>query len=631
MPRKESATDGAVGQICAPHALALAIVLGASGELSACEGCGSDKPYTPFGVASSLPIADLPQSSPSGLSGAPSASSVFAARSAELVPGVPSTWQGSGLDLRAPKARLFAQVLSADFDGDQELDAVAWLLPAPHETNAAAGELWYFPHGTAPRKLLDLPGFVPNGPDCSLSPALTQTGARSVTLDVSAVCKATLIARAPARALVIVAPNAPQPVLLTLRAASAAPGESLNLAVDSSDQDQDGRDDARLTVSVGALGSSEPASADLAWLDRAAGASRSANEPIRSLLHFLGELGTRARRNHGTRPPETNRNVWRLLSSLCLEGGVPRLFDEDGAPFRCGDLTRVVDAATSNEVSYALAQGDVLEAFSVENRDGWYFKALSSAERKVVDRDLLGAVSKLTLAAPFVARAQPLVPELPHYSPLTFLPDGALLIRGANEVTRIAADRSTEEPLSADAGSPSWPLELAAPDGQRITGVSHACDRSELLFNRNDAQQGLLPPLTAPLLAARPASCAGNGRGPNVVIAPLAYDEGGLDALVNGSHVSTATPGQKVALGLPAMGGPRSPDGRWLVTPTALGLLLIGDRKELWRTSALSEHADASKFSDCVVANGAHAAACVDAGHAILFTRGRPNATAARP
>ncbi len=602
--------------------LARSVLLGAACGLPACNGCGADKPYTPFGVASSLPTANPAPGASAELNAAPSGSAGFAARKAELVPGGPTTWQGDGLDLRAPKARVFAQVLYADFDGDQQPDAVAWLVPAPHEKNAPPGELWYFPHGDAPRKLLDLPGFVPSGPDCRLSPALTQTGMRSATLDLTATCTATLIARAPARALLVVAPSLPQPVLLTLRAAPAAPGESLEFSVDSSDQDQDGRDDARLTVSVGALGSSEPASADLAWLDRAAGASRLANEPGSSLLHFLGRLGARARLKHSTYQSEASDNVRRLLSSLCAESGVPRVFDAEGAPLRCGDLTRVVDALASSEVSYALVQGDVLEAFSVGRRDGWYFKPLSNAQRKILDRDLLRAVSKLTLAAPFVAHATPLLPELPHYSPLNFEADGALLVRGANEVTRVAADRATEEPLSADGGVPGWPLELATADGQRITGTSHACDRSELLFNRSDAQQGLLPPLATRLLAARPASCAGNGRGPNVVIAPLSYDAAGLDALVEGAHVGSA-PGQKPAPGLPPMGSPRSPDGRWLITPTALGLLVIGDRKELWQTNALSEHADASKFSDCVVASEARAAACVDAGRVVLFARGK--------
>jgi hypothetical protein len=588
---------------------------------SACNGCGSEKPYTPFGVASSLPSAGgAPNAAPVPPPTAPSAAVGFAFRKAELVPGTPPTWQGSELDLKAPEGRRFAQVLPADFDNDQKLDVLAWLVPDPHEKNAPPGELWYFPNGAAPRKLVALPAFVPTGPDCTLNPSLTQTSARSATLDVSANCQTPLISRTPARALLVVSPSAPHSVLLTLRAAQAAPGETLNFTVDTSDQDQDGRDDVRVTVSVGAVGSAEPASADLAWLDRAAGASRAASEPIASLLKLTGKLGPRARLKRSGYKPEAASNVQRWLSSVCAEGGVARLFDEDGAPFHCGDLTRVVDALASADLGYALAQGDVLEAFATLRRDGWNFRPLSAAERKALERELLRAVTRIDLAAPYVAQAAPTVPLLPHYSPLWFESDGALLIRGNNGVTRVAANH-TERPVTDDGGVQSWPLELAAPSGVRITGTSHACDRSELLFNQMDAQRALLPPLLTRLLAARPASCTGHGTGPAVSIAPLTFDENGLDALVAGSHVSSATRASQAAA-LPSVGTPRSPDGRWLVTPTALGLLLIGEHKELWQTTALTEHADPSKFSDCVVENDARAVACVEASRVLIFERG---------
>jgi hypothetical protein len=153
-----------------------------------------------------------------------------------------------------------------------------------------------------------------------------------------------------------------------------------------------------------------------------------------------------------------------------------------------------------------------------------------------------------------------------------------------------------------------------------LLSVVHACDRSELLFNESDATHPLLS-LTTRLLAARPASCAGHGTGPNVTITPLSFDDNGLDALVSGTHLVVAPPGKKAAASLPAMGTPRSPDGRWLVTPSALGLLVLGERKELWQTGKLSEHADAGRFTDCVVANDARAVACIDGGRAIVFER----------
>jgi len=599
---------------------------GLSWALSGCDGCGSNKPYTPFGVASSLPrVEPSPQAVPVLASPPPSAG--FAARKAELVPGAPEKWQGSDLNLSAPAGRRFAQVLATDFDGDQKPEALAWLVPAPMEKDAAPGELWYFPNGAPARSITALPGFVPSSADCSLTSTLTQTGSRSATLDVTASCNTPLIARAPSRALLVVSPSVEHPLLLTLRAASAAADETLNFSVDSSDQDHDGRDDVRLTVSLGNLGASEPAAAELVWLDRAAGASRSASEPGGSLMRLAGKIALQARGKRGGTAGERIATSLRLLSSLCAESGVPRLFDEDGVPFRCAGLGPVLDSLMRSDAIASLAGGDLLGAFAVLRRDGWYFGKLSSAQRKNLERELLRAVSKFEAGPPFVARAQPLAPGLPHYSPLWFESDAALLIQGAAGVTRLSGDHSAEVALAADSGAPSWPLELGSANGQHVLGAVHACDRSELLVNESDATHPLLPPLTTRLLAARPASCAGHGTGPNVAITPLSFDDNGLDALVAGARVTVAAPGKKSAAGqpqlagLPQLGTPRSPDGRWLVVPSALGLLLIGERKELWQTAKLAEHADALRFTDCVVANDARAVACIDAGRVIVFER----------
>jgi hypothetical protein len=596
-------------------------LLGFSWALSGCDGCGSNKPYTPFGVASSLPSAPPPQPSGSELPPPPAAPTGFAVRKAELVPAATEKWQGSDLDLSAPAGRRFAQVLATDFDGDQKPEALAWLVPAPKEQNAPPGELWYFPNGAPARSIAVLPGFVPSSADCTLTSTLTQTGSHSATLDVTASCNTALIARAPSRAILVVSPNASQPILLTLRAASPAADETLNFSVDSSDQDRDGRDDVRLTVSLGNLGASEPAAADLVWLDRAAGASRSPSEPAASLLRLAGKIALQARGKRAATANERVATTLRLLSSLCAEGGVPRLFDEDGAPFRCSGLGQVVDSLMLSDAVASLALGDVLNAFAVLRRDGWYFSKLSGAQRKAMERELLRAVNKFEAGPALAVRAQPLAPTAPHYSPLWFESDAALLIQGPAGLTRLSGDRTAETVLDADSRAPSWPLDLASASGLHVLGAVHACDRSELLFNESDAAHPLLPPLTTRLLAARPASCAGHGTGPAVSITPLSFDDNGLDALVAGARVTVAPPGKKPAARLPELGTPRSLDGRWLVTPSPLGLLLIGERKELWQTNRLAEHADAGRFTDCVVANDARAVACIDAGRAIVFER----------
>ena len=606
--------------------------LGLGLGVSACDSCGSQKPYTPFGVASGTPSAPAapsvePSAEPGSAQAGAAGAAGFAVRKAELVAGdAAQTWTGSELNLKAPEAFHFVQVLASDFDGDSKPDALAWLAPLPGAKNAAPGELWYFENGGAGRKLSALPGFVPSSADCKLTITLEQTGPRSATLDASAACGGQLIARAPLRALVVVSPSVEHPLLLTLRVAGAAPDETLNFSVDSSDQDQDGRDDVRLTVSL-ASGTAEPASAQLAWLDRAAGASRSASEPSSSLLRAAGKVAVLARSKHGEKTTERVGNVLRLMSSLCAEGGVARVFDEDGVPFRCGDPSKVVDSLTMSEVLGALAQGDTLSAFSALRRDGWYFGKLSNSGRKAVERELLRAVTRFDAAAPLALRALPALVPLVHYSPLWFEADGSLLVQSpGGGVSRVSADRSSESALAADAGASSWPLELSTPSGKRLLGAIHACDRSELSFNASDAQHPLLPPLPTRMLAARPASCAGHGTGPSVAFSPLSFDDDGLEALIAGAPLHVVEPGKKPSPSLPALGTPRSADGHWTVSPSPLGLLVVGDRKELWQ---LGQPPDATRLVDCVVANEARAVACVDAGRVVLFERPKQSASPA--
>jgi hypothetical protein len=65
----------------------------------------------------------------------------------------------------------------------------------------------------------------------------------------------------------------------------------------------------------------------------------------------------------------------------------------------------------------------------------------------------------------------------------------------------------------------------------------------------------------------------------------------------------------------PQKGAPRSPDGKILVVPGALGVVVAtGPKAELW--TAL----DGQALSDCVVANGATQVACIRGDRAILLS-----------
>jgi hypothetical protein len=69
----------------------------------------------------------------------------------------------------------------------------------------------------------------------------------------------------------------------------------------------------------------------------------------------------------------------------------------------------------------------------------------------------------------------------------------------------------------------------------------------------------------------------------------------------------------------PAAGSARSPDGRFLVAPSSLGVLVLGgERPELWRSPRLAAPA---ALTDCVVSSGAAAVACTLMGQVVMLRR----------
>jgi len=70
-------------------------------------------------------------------------------------------------------------------------------------------------------------------------------------------------------------------------------------------------------------------------------------------------------------------------------------------------------------------------------------------------------------------------------------------------------------------------------------------------------------------------------------------------------------------------GTPRSPDGKYLVVPGPIGLLVLGGKPETWTVE------DPGALSECAVANGAAAAACVAKDRVVIVTP-EPKAPAAK-
>ena len=579
--------------------------------LAACESCRRERPYTPFGVTSALPSTAAPVDA-----AAPSASAPpllpgpdTSIKKAVMAPADARRWSLEGRDLDAPAGRHFEQALVADFNADGAREVAAWTLADQASNDALPGELWLYPAQGDAKKLLDYPSFLPTGPDCTSIASISQSGTRTLTLDVRVTCGSRLLARAPSRALAIIDPFSDTAPRFGVRAAESAPGELLTLNLVARDEDADGREDYRLSAGLG-LGTTPPeVAADFLFLDRAAGISRDGREPVKSLGEVLKKDVARAQKKKTAELALSHvEAARRLLGSLCAEGSTPRVFDWAGNPLHCGGLQDIVDRLASLEVNAHLNAGEPEEALAALTRDGWYF----GAARSKVRTELAKSIEKKLTSAPaskIVLGTRPKAVKPPSYSPLSFEASGALLIATDGGLMRFLPDASREEPVPAEEGLQPWPLEVTSGE-QRWLGVSYSCDRSELslLIIGGNAE-----PAPTKLLAPRPGVCGGGAFREG--FAPSAVGTGrAFEALVGGTPINP-----KSAEG-PHAGSARSLNGAWLAVPSPLGLLLRGTSTKLFKIDGWAMNA----VSACVVDNNGTRAACVKDGRAELYVASTP-------
>lgn len=586
-------------------------LVGLVAGVGGCRGCGEDKPYTPFIVGSAIESASAePSASAADGVELDAGPPKFVVRPALAAPANAKSWTLDGKALTAPENRVFQSGLFADFDGDGQTEIVAWTVPAAGSANATAGELWLYP---ANKKVAELPGFVPGGPTCTQTTLLNQTGPKSVTLDVSAKCQEAGLPRAPVRAVSVIQPLSARTTSIALRVADPAPGETLKIGVDSSDQDTDGRDDVRVTITVQAAGSERPATAELRWLDRAAGVSRAVSEPSASIARAASiESGRSKKKTLAASVRQGVGNVRRLIGTLCAEAGVPRVFAEDGAPFRCGDLGITSDRLLAAEVQSGVASGDSLAALGALTRDGWYVKKASDKERERLEKSALGSVTLIESPKQVATTAKVAAHgKEPRFSPLAFETSGSLLVAGEPNLSRVSVAGETQD-LADDPSVKAWPFVLARTDGVQVTGLAPACDRSEVLITFSAAN---VAPEVTTLLSPRPGACKG-GTVSALGLSPLGFKDDKLEAIVAGDHVGPTVSKGEATLRPRVLGSARSPDGRLLVAPVSLGLAVIGgDKPELWRVG------DTKSLGDCVVADQGKAVACVEGSSVKLWAR----------
>lgn len=571
-------------------------------SLVACAGCQKEKPYNPFGITSALPAASASAEPPEVPSAKPEPSKY---RQALVAPAGSRKLKMGELVLEAPPRYLFDRALVLGEGAARH--AVAWVKAEPEAREVPQGALVTFGARGERKIVANLPSFVPSAPGCSHQTRLVQSGPASVLLDTTASCSTPLLARVPVQAVSVIAPASAQPEVFSLRLAAPAPNEALAVDADSSDRDGDGREDVRLTLTLTGPDAGK-ASASLAFLDRAAGVSRDAAEPRASLLLGAKALLSKA----GPAAIPDIEAMRRLLSTLCAEGATPRVFDAEGSPLRCGDLSAVIDTLARSEVLARLAAKDALGAMAVLQRADWYFKKLSADAEKAIVKELGKRLLAITPTASVLA-ARPKAGKGPHFSPLWFEQDGSLLIVTDSGLTRAARDGTSETSIAPEASSAPWPLDVVDPNGKRLTGSLCSCDSSEIQLASVDASGAIQPGLPTRLLAPRPGGCKGRFNCPDPV--PIAANAEGFSVLIAGAPVTPKKPGPT----LPSPGSARSPDGKWLVASTPLGLLVSGPAQELWKLPETP--LDVRRAQDCVVANDRAALACVVDGKAVLLTR----------
>ncbi len=594
--------------------------------VSGCQSCEKAKPYTPFAVASGHGVeAPSSANSPAALTAAAGAPA-FVSRRSEIAPKNAPTWRLGDQELLAPPGFVFSQALSADFNDDARLETVAWLIPLPTADAgsppgvgpAALPSAWLFEAEKAPRLLVNLPSFIPTAPDCQQKVELNQTGPHTLTLDVRADCQTPLIVRAPNRALLVLSPFGARLALLTLRIAAPPPGETQDFIVDSTDRDGDHADDIQVTALIGE--EADPAaraSAPLVWLDRALGFARDPSEPAKSLGKLASATLTESGAKGGAkRANSTLRALIRAYSAVCSESGTYRITNADGGALPCGNLDKVAVQITQVRLRIALKQKLYLEALAALATSDWYLGRPDAAALKKLTADFKKSLTLRGARKISIAAQPPVKLPTPRYSPLLFDPSGSLLMLTDTGVVRINPEGLVEAPLDPvdpDAGLPGWPLAVVGPNLSWV-GMSQPCDTPFISFAFNDLAGKPLPPVLTTYLAARPGSCNG-GKAPFAPrLTPLGFKGGLLNALLGPLEVSPA--GQNLA-DLPYFqGSPRSPDGKLLVVPSALGLLVTGTVNELWSAEPGSE---LGELSDCVIQNGGERIACLEAGRPVLF------------
>jgi hypothetical protein len=606
-----------------------------------CKGCRDDHPYVPYAIEDAPPVAPSTDDAVAPLP-APLDAGPFRVREATAAPANATRWTLDGVDLVAPADRVFALGLTGDFDGDGAKDAVALLLSpasAPASPGGDAdggvdlGELFLYrgrPGSTlGPAQVMASPPGLASGAGCAAKRRLTQVGEHSLALETGAACDRASGVRWVA-VLGVTADATKAHFQATVLDPVAAP--ALGFDIDGSDRDGDGLDDVTVRVSLDGGGPPfEPGprvTAALRWFDRSAGMSRDPDEPEASFRGIASGAAVRAAKpKEALAVPRLVEQARNLFRAVCAEGGGPRIVDVGGmqgpaGTIRCGTSKALEEVDLAEVRAYAVG-GDPLRAIAALDRA--QVAPASKTTTRTADAQGWIAQAAPTLASPSVLRAIGAVPQIdrgrsPVWGAVAFDANGRALVRTVAGVVRV-------DPVSGDeAAAPDvavWRSALVSPDtAYRWLESRDECDGVSLhaVFAPNaggDLRDVALP--IAPPLGAR---CADPSHGEPATTLPIAWGPGGLEAVVAGEpllvsgDLTRATP-LVAPLGQPVTAGaPRSPNGKVLVFPTSLGILVRGARSRLLRAKELD--GGYAELRDCAVSDDGARVACVRGGRAFV-------------
>lgn len=592
----------------------------------ACDACERTKPFTPYKSLTAEGAGGEPTtpagSADPGAAGAPDPAAGApgtllntdtgpeADKMAVRAPQGATEWTHGTATIQAPEGQVFEWLLPGPLSLDRTPGIAAFTLPKGAQVTAGVGELWWYPANSPPRLLLETPGFIPSGEGCSHHVTLSRTGLQSMTLEVSARCSTKLLPRAPVRAVLVLSTIRRDPVLAGLRVSQMPSGGHLAFQVDSTDHDGDQLDDVIINVSLRRAGVS--ASVRLAWYDRAAGPARDGSLPALDFADVVKTGFQQAVAQGEKNLPERAAVLRRLWSLLCAESGTPGVVDLEGGAFQCS-AGEALHTLRSLEITGLLKEGEPVKALGVFERDGWMGPGLSSQKKRELGGQIQDALKRYHVKGLFTVNERPVSADgTLRWSPLAFVGNSDLLVRGAHRVVKFRLPNGPEE--SAETTMDPWPLTIQSGDGLTVRNLILPCDSPELavLAATRSGKLVQLPVVSNPeILSPRPGQCVGLGTAstPDTTIVGWSNSRGGLKIGLTATEAL-----------VPMRPSPHhSASDMPMVMPTSLGMLVLsGGQAALWQGPEVRS----GGLTDCVASPDGLTMACIRDQRAILFHRG---------